>query len=71
MTLTTLQLSDPCGKTAAYTTGEGDPVVLIHGVGMQFVAWGPQIGALALLNDVYRRAKSPSTGVIARADEIG
>ncbi len=47
MTLTTLQLSEPFGKTAVHTTGEGDPVVLIHGVGMQSAAWGPQIDALA------------------------
>jgi len=47
MMLTTLQLSEPFGKTAAYTAGEGDPVVLIHGVGMQSAAWGPQIDALA------------------------
>lgn len=41
MTLTTLQLSN---ATVAYRSqGAGEPLVLIHGVGMQSAAWGPQI----------------------------
>lgn len=142
MTLTTLQLSKPLGKTAVHAVGKGEPVVLIHGVGMQSAAWGPQVdflsqthrvlaidmpghggsdplpagaqlpefvtwlhdvlselnlgrvnlvghsmGALvaggftvthpdlvsrvALLNGVFKRAKSASAAVIARAEEIG
>ncbi|WP_170334080.1 alpha/beta fold hydrolase [Ruegeria arenilitoris] len=48
MTSTTLQLSKPFG-TVAYReaglshVGKAAPVVLIHGVGMQSAAWGPQI----------------------------
>ncbi len=47
MTLTTLQLSDS-GLTVAYRdNGSGEPMVLIHGVGMQSAAWAPQIAALS------------------------
>ncbi|MGB1234374.1 MAG: alpha/beta fold hydrolase [Planktomarina sp.] len=45
MTLTTLQLSN---STVAYRSrGTGEPLVLIHGVGMQSAAWGPQIDHFA------------------------
>ena len=47
MTLTTLQLSDPYGTLSYREGGCGKPVVLIHGVGMQSAAWGPQIEALS------------------------
>jgi pimeloyl-ACP methyl ester carboxylesterase len=47
MTSTTLQLSEPFGQVACRIAGEGAPLVLIHGVGMQSAAWGPQIQALA------------------------
>jgi len=47
MTLTTLQLSEPFGQVACRIAGQGEPVVLIHGVGMQSAAWGPQIDALS------------------------
>ncbi len=47
MTLTTLRLSEPFGDTVYQSAGQGEPVVLIHGVGMQSAAWGPQVDALA------------------------
>ncbi|MDP5220332.1 alpha/beta hydrolase [Ruegeria sp. 2205SS24-7] len=52
MTLTTLQLSEPFGPVACREAGlshagNAPPLVLIHGVGMQSAAWGPQIEALA------------------------
>jgi len=43
MTLTTLQLSKHQGVSYR-TKGSGEPLVLIHGVGMQSAAWKPQIG---------------------------
>ncbi|NVO55304.1 alpha/beta fold hydrolase [Rhodobacteraceae bacterium B1Z28] len=51
MTSTTLHLSEPFGTVAYRETGLSHagkvaPVVLIHGVGMQSAAWGPQLGAL-------------------------
>lgn len=51
MMLTTLQLSKPYGTLCYREAGQGKPVVLIHGVGMQSEAWGPQIEALS---DKYR-----------------
>ncbi|WP_171173214.1 alpha/beta fold hydrolase [Ruegeria sp. HKCCD8929] len=47
MTSTTLQLSDPYGTVAFREAGQGEPLVLIHGVGMQSAAWRPQIEALS------------------------
>lgn len=47
MTRKTLQLSDPHGTVAYREAGEGEPLVLIHGVGMQSAAWGPQVEALS------------------------
>ncbi|MEQ9695587.1 alpha/beta hydrolase [Shimia sp. SDUM112013] len=47
MTLTTLQLSDPFGCVTYRTAGQGAPLVLLHGVGLQSAAWGPQINALS------------------------
>lgn len=47
MTLTTLQLSDPWGCLNYREAGTGEPLVLIHGVGMQSAAWTPQIEALS------------------------
>ena len=52
MTLTTLQLSEPYGQIAYRQAGQGEPVVLIHGVGMQSAAWGPQIEALSATHHV-------------------
>ena len=47
MTLTTLRLSKS-GKHVAYRDrGAGEPLVLLHGVGMQSAAWDPQIDAFA------------------------
>ncbi|MBO9399068.1 alpha/beta fold hydrolase [Shimia sp. R9_2] len=37
----------PAGTLAWRETGSGTPVVLIHGVGMQSAAWGPQFAALS------------------------
>lgn len=47
MTSKTLLLSDPYGKLGYRDSGAGEPIVLIHGVGMQSAAWGPQIHALS------------------------
>ena len=53
MTLTTLQLSESFGEVTAQITGNGAPVVLIHGVGMQSAAWTPQIDFLAASHKVF------------------
>ncbi|WP_136684295.1 alpha/beta fold hydrolase [Falsirhodobacter xinxiangensis] len=45
MTSKTLPLSE--GVLSYREAGQGEPLVLIHGVGMQSAAWGPQIEALA------------------------
>ena len=51
MMSTTRPLSD--GATLSYReAGQGAPVVLIHGVGLQSAAWGPQVEALAKTNRV-------------------
>ena len=51
MTSTTRPLSD--GATLSYReAGQGAPVVLIHGVGLQSAAWGPQIDALSATHRV-------------------
>ncbi|WP_324752319.1 alpha/beta hydrolase [Roseovarius sp. Pro17] len=47
MTLTILRLSDPGLNVAYRDSGRGEPLILIHGVGMQSAAWGPQIAALS------------------------
>jgi pimeloyl-ACP methyl ester carboxylesterase len=47
MTSTTLQLSEPYGQASARIEGEGEPLLLIHGVGMQSASWAPQIAALS------------------------
>lgn len=47
MTSTTLRLSEPYGPAHCRIEGEGTPLLLIHGVGMQLAAWEPQIAALA------------------------
>lgn len=57
MTSTTLQLSEPFGHVAYRAAGlshvgKAPPVVLIHGVGMQSAAWGPQIGDLSQTHHV-------------------
>ena len=47
MTVRTLRLSET-GKIVAWQeAGHGDPLILIHGVGMQSAAWGPQIKTLS------------------------
>lgn len=52
MTSTTLLRSESCGPVTGLRAGEGAPLVLIHGVGMQAAAWGPQIGAFARTHEV-------------------
>ena len=50
MMLTTLRLSSSGRKVSYRDHGVGEPLVLIHGVGLQSAAWGPQI---AVLQDRY------------------
>ncbi|KIC41454.1 alpha/beta hydrolase [Ruegeria sp. ANG-R] len=50
MTLTTLRLSKSDKSVSLRKRGEGQPVLLVHGVGMQSAAWGPQFNALS---DLY------------------
>ncbi|WP_264214153.1 alpha/beta fold hydrolase [Leisingera thetidis] len=52
MTPTTLPLSEPYGPVTCQRAGQGAPVVLIHGVGMQSAAWAPQTAALSLTHQV-------------------
>ncbi|KIC26852.1 MULTISPECIES: alpha/beta fold hydrolase [unclassified Leisingera] len=52
MTSTILPLSEPYGAVSCHRAGEGSPLVLIHGVGMQSAAWGPQIEAFAQTHEV-------------------
>ncbi|OBY28089.1 alpha/beta fold hydrolase [Leisingera sp. JC1] len=52
MTSTILPLSEPYGAVTCLRAGEGSPLVLIHGVGMQSAAWGPQIEAFAQTHEV-------------------
>lgn len=47
MMSTTLQLSERRGTLSYRAAGTGEPLVLIHGVGMQSAAWGPQLAALS------------------------
>ena len=47
MTSTTLPRSSALPSVGVRDIGAGEPVVLIHGVGMQSAAWGPQMDALA------------------------
>ncbi len=46
MTLKTLRLSKSDGVLSYLDQGAGAPLVLIHGVGLQSAAWGPQSAAL-------------------------
>lgn len=43
MTLKTQQLSKPFGILCYRESGQGEPLVLLHGVGMQSATWTPQI----------------------------
>lgn len=47
MTSTTQQLCKTGRTLGLRDQGAGDPVVLVHGVGMQSAAWGPQIEELS------------------------
>lgn len=47
MTLTTLLLSETNQKVTYRAEGAGEPLVLIHGVGMQSAAWEPQMAYFA------------------------
>ena len=46
MTSTTLHLSKSGATVACRAKGAGELLVLLHGVGMQSAAWGPQLDAL-------------------------
>ncbi|MCG3267127.1 alpha/beta fold hydrolase [Yoonia sp. I 8.24] len=52
MTLTTLHLSKSNATVSCRAHGAGEPVILLHGVGMQSAAWGPQIETLQRGNRV-------------------
>ncbi|WP_366554965.1 alpha/beta fold hydrolase [Aquibaculum sediminis] len=47
MTSRTLPLSEAGGQAAFLEVGQGEPLVLVHGVGLCAQAWGPQIEALS------------------------
>jgi pimeloyl-ACP methyl ester carboxylesterase len=52
MTSTTLPPSEQSGGIAFRTQGQGEPLILLHGVGMQSAAWSPQIAALSATHRV-------------------
>lgn len=57
MTSRTLRLSEPFGVVAYREAGlshakSAAPVVLVHGVGLQSAAWGPQLDALSTTHHV-------------------
>ena len=52
MTSTTLRRSETRRGAAYVAAGEGEPVVLLHGVGLRLEAWAPQIEALAATHRV-------------------
>ncbi len=52
MTFPTRPRSSTPGGVAYVDIGEGEPVVLLHGVGLQLEAWDPQIEYLALTHRV-------------------
>jgi pimeloyl-ACP methyl ester carboxylesterase len=47
MTFPTRPRSSAPGGAAYVDVGEGEPVVLLHGVGLRLEAWNPQIDSLA------------------------
>ncbi|WP_271271238.1 alpha/beta fold hydrolase [Aliamphritea hakodatensis] len=53
MTLKTLQRSDSANGLAFHRSGSGDPVVLIHGVGLRAEAWFQQLPALTRDHEVF------------------
>lgn len=82
MMLTTQQLYKS-GRDISYCrVGQGEPVVLLHGVGMQAAAWWPQIEALANTHDVIAlnlpghgtshrlQAEASLTDYVAWLDEV-
>ena len=52
MTSATLRRCSTPHGTAYVDVGEGEPLVLIHGVGLRLEAWAPQISALAATHRV-------------------
>ncbi len=52
MTPITLRLSESNRRVAYQDHGKGEPIVLLHGVGMQSAAWAPQIATLKDTNRV-------------------
>lgn len=71
MTLTTLRLSDRGGIVTLRDHGAGDPVILIHGVGMQSAAWGPQIAELSRTHRVIAIDLPGHGGSAALAPALG
>ena len=52
MTSPTLPRCSTLHGTASVDVGEGEPLVLIHGVGLRLDAWAPQVSALAATHRV-------------------
>jgi len=79
MTSTTLLQCKNYGQLGVYIAGPktAEPLVLIHGVGMQSAAWGPQIQALQTNYRVYavdmpghgQSSKLPASEELARMPE--
>ncbi|MFO1149530.1 MAG: alpha/beta fold hydrolase [Alsobacter sp.] len=61
----TLPRSRTPGGTAFHEAGRGEPLVLLHGVGMRLEAWAPQIRALAASHRVVA-VDMPGHGESAR-----
>ena len=53
MTLKTLQRSESANGLAFHRSGSGDPVVLIHGVGLRAEAWFQQLPVLTRDHEVF------------------
>ncbi len=70
MTLTTLRLFKSGLQVAYRDQGTGNPLVLLHGVGMQSAAWTPQIETFTAQFRVIALA-APRTRVLAGSVEEG
>lgn len=73
MTPESSPVSRKVGSTAFTTCGAGEPVVLIHGVGMARGVWTPQVEALARQHTVitydmlgHGESDTPAEGVLLR-----
>lgn len=58
MLQTILPRSRTSDGVAYYECGNGEPLILIHGVGMRLEAWSPQIAALSGV--VCGRGRNPT-----------